>query len=103
MSEFIPASDEQQAALAQQRTARLREFVGQWALEDIPACDEGISLLFDFAQAHPGVYRLAFVRGFDGDPHPMVKSLAKWKAYAEHVSACPKCNETGANVRTLRP
>ena len=59
----------------------------------MPACDEGMALLLVFAKAHPGVYRLAFVRGFDGDPHAMVKNLPKWKARAEHVSACPKCNE----------
>ena len=93
MSEFIPSADEEQARQKTERLTRLREFVGQWSLDDIPACDEGMALLLDFAEAHPGVYRLGFVRGFDGDPHPMVKNLRKWKAYAVHVSACPKCNE----------
>ena len=93
MSEFIPSADEERAQQRTERVTRLREFVGQWSLDDIPACDVGMSLLFDFAEAHPGVYRLAFVRGLIGDPHPMAKNLRKWKAYAEHVSSCPNCNE----------
>lgn len=93
MSDFIPAAEEQKAQQHTGREARVREFVGQWETEDIPACNEGMSLLLQFAEAHPSAYRLAFVRGLGGDPHPMVKNLPKWKAYAAHVSTCPKCNE----------
>lgn len=93
MSDFVPTADEQRAQQQSERQARLREFIGQWELEDIPACDEGMALLMAFAEAHPGAYRLAFTRGLDSDPHPMLQNLAKWKAYAEHVSACRNCNE----------
>lgn len=88
MSELIPFADQEN-----DRQARLHEFIGQWELEDIPACDEGMALLMAFAETHPGAYRLAFTRGLYGDPHPMVKNIRKWHAYAEHVSTCPKCNE----------
>jgi hypothetical protein len=90
MSEFVSTADEQKAQQESDRKATLRQFVSQWQTEDIPACDEGVSLLLDFAEAHPSSYRLALVRGLDGDPHPMVRNLAKWKAYAQHVSTCPE-------------
>lgn len=93
MADFVPAADEQKAQQESERMLRLREFVGQWELEDIPACNQGMSLLMDFAEAHPNAYHLALVRGLGGSPHPIVKALPKWKAYAEHVSTCPKCNE----------
>lgn len=48
----------------------------------------------DFAEAHPSAYRLALARGFVAAPeHPMFASLAKWNAFAEHVSMCRNCNE----------
>jgi hypothetical protein len=92
-SNFILAKHQEVQRLAVERATCLHEFVRQWSLEDISACNEGRTLLVAFAEAHPGACRLAFNRGLDGDPCPMVQNLAKWKVYAEHVSACPKCNE----------
>lgn len=34
MSDYISAADEQKAQQASERATRLREFIGQWELED---------------------------------------------------------------------
>jgi len=62
-------------------------------MDNVPACDEGLALLKVFADAHPGAYHLAAQRGFMDPTHPMFAQLFMWKAYAQHVSTCPKCNE----------
>lgn len=92
-SEFISVEREEAERLATARSGRLRKFVNQWATDDIPACSTGMELLMAFAEAHPGAYRLTFTRGLDGDPHPIVRNIPKWKVYAEHRSTCHDCNE----------
>jgi len=92
-TEIISAQQEEAARQKGEAAARFNEFISQWDTENIPACNEGMALLLEFADSHPNAYRLAQQRGFTEMTHPMFRTLAKWKAYADHVSACPKCNE----------
>jgi hypothetical protein len=93
MADIISVQAEQAARLKTETAARFSEFVSQWTMETMPACDEGMRLLLQFADAHPNAYRLAEQRGFTEMTHPMFRTLAKWRAYADHVSTCQKCNE----------
>jgi hypothetical protein len=93
MAEIVPVQDEAAARLKTETAARFNEFISQWTLETMPACNDGMRLLLQFADAHPAAYRLAQQRNFTEMTHPMFNTLAKWRAYAVHVSSCPKCNE----------
>jgi hypothetical protein len=93
MAEIVSVQDEEATRLKTATAARFNEFISQWNMETMPACDDGMRLLLQFADAHPNAYRLAQQRNFTEMTHPMFNALAKWRAYAVHVSACPKCNE----------
>jgi hypothetical protein len=93
MAEIVSVQDEEATRLKSETNARFNEFISQWTMETMPACDEGMALLLQFADAHPSAYRLAEQRGFTKTTHPMFDTLAKWKAFAQHVSTCSKCNE----------
>jgi hypothetical protein len=93
MAEIVSAQDEEATRLKGEAAARFNEFISQWTLETMPACDDGMRLLLQFSDAHPSAYRLAEQRGFTEMTHPMFGMLARWKAYADHVSTCQKCNE----------
>ena len=80
MAEIVSIQDEQAARLKGEAAARLNEFISQWTLETMPACDDGMKLLLQFADAHPNAYRLAEQRGFTEMTHPMFNTLAKWTA-----------------------
>jgi hypothetical protein len=69
-------------------------FKEQWiSADEFPACDEGLLLLRDFAEAHPAAYQLALQKGFVDLTHPGFGRMAKWLAYSQHRSSCEKCNE----------
>jgi hypothetical protein len=93
MADIVSVQDEEATRLKTEATARFNEFISQWTMETMPACNEGMALLLQFADAHPSAYRLAEQRGFTEMTHPVFDMLAKWKAFANHVSTCPKCNE----------
>jgi len=93
MSEIVSVQYEEATRLKGESAARFNEFISQWTMETMPACDDGMRLLLQFADAHPNAYRLAEQRGFTEMTHPMFDMLAKWRAFAQHVSTCPKCNE----------
>jgi hypothetical protein len=92
-TEIISRQQEEATRAEGAAAARFTEFSSQWNMESMPACNEGMALLLDFADAHPSAYRLAEQRGFTELRHPMFGMLARWKAYADHVSTCSKCNE----------
>jgi len=48
-------------------------------METTSACDEGMALLLQFADARPAAYRSAQQRNFTEMTHPMFDTLAKWK------------------------
>lgn len=93
MADIVSIQDEEAARLKAEGAARFNEFISQWTMETMPACDDGMKLLLQFADTHPNAYRLAQQRNFAEMTHPMFDMLAKWKVFAEHVSTCPKCNE----------
>jgi hypothetical protein len=92
-TKIISRQEEEATRAKGEATARFQEFISQWTIETMPACNEGMALLLAFADAHPSAYRLAEQRGFTEMTHPMFGMLARWKAYADHVSTWPKCNE----------
>ena len=69
------------------------QFPGQWLPEDVPACDEGLELLWQFAQRYPSLYALAEKAGFLDPTHPAFAKNEAWRLFAQHCSTCPKCNE----------
>jgi hypothetical protein len=71
-----------------------REFAQQWAdAEEMPACDAGMVLLRQFAEASPTLFEWVMQRGFTDPTHPAFARNARWKAFATHRSTCEKCNE----------
>jgi hypothetical protein len=88
---IIPASEEAAAQKLEADKAALRAFVGNWTMETMPACDEGMKLLWRYAVANPTAYELALQRRFL-DPPPMARTKL-WQAFAEHASTCADCNE----------
>ncbi|WP_158788615.1 hypothetical protein [Granulicella sp. L46] len=92
-AQVLSIQDEEAARRKAEASTRFNEFISQWTLETVPAGDDGMKLLLQFADANPAAYRLAEQRGFTEMTHPMFNTLAKWRAYAVHDSTCPKCNE----------
>jgi hypothetical protein len=95
--EYISASDEDAAQQKAAEKERLKTFMSQWELEEIPACGEGMIFLMRFADAHPGPYEIARRNNFGAQVHPMFDQLKLWHAFATHMTSCPKCNEYGQN------
>ena len=91
--QIVSAADEEATRQRTEQSTRLQQFISQWDMETIPACDEGMTLLLQFAEAHPTAYQWADQRNFIELTHPMFAKLPKWMAFARHVSTCPKCNE----------
>jgi hypothetical protein len=67
-------------------------FLRQWSIDEFPACDVGMRLLYAFALAQPAAFDLVKPRGFVAD-EPRLKNSPHWRAFADHVNMCPKCNE----------
>jgi hypothetical protein len=107
--EIIPI-DEHRAAdtattEADKRREGFRQFLSQWEfpekpgvlnMETVPACSEGLELLFYFSQNYPTAYEIARARRYQ-DPPPAVTRTVGWKAYCDHVSGCFECQEGGAS------
>jgi len=58
-TQVVSMQDEEAARRKAEASTRFNEFISQWTLETMPACDEGMVLLLQFADAHPTAYRLA--------------------------------------------
>jgi hypothetical protein len=50
---YVGTAEETAAQRKVEAQATLREFIAQWDIENIPACDEGMMLLKAFADARP--------------------------------------------------
>jgi hypothetical protein len=81
-----------------------KAFMSQWNfeeqpgvlnLESVPACPEGLQLLYYFSIKYPTAYEIARARRYQ-DPPPAVTRTVGWKAYCDHVSGCFDCQEGGA-------
>ena len=74
------------------------EFDVRWQLlagEDlgIPPCPEGLALLKAFADRYPKSFEFLRPKDFFNlDPESFF-GIQEWKAFTEHVIACPRCNE----------
>ena len=97
--EIVPIADELAADVAAGRAERYRQFIAQWELEDMPACDRGMILLMDLADAHPIAYEMARKQGFGNLTHPIFQKLPRWIVFAEHYNSCPNCNESDPKLR----
>ncbi len=68
-------------------------FNRRWDLDDLPACEVGMVLLFRFAKAYPveyGALRPADLLDFRNSP---LTGIREWDDFAEHSSTCDDCNE----------
>ncbi|MBB5060590.1 hypothetical protein HDF16_005326 [Granulicella aggregans] len=70
------------------------EFLDQWTLEDMPACDEGMALLEVFARLHTEEWKGVLAKGLI-DVRPEVIGLysERWIAFVNHCNVCDDCNE----------
>jgi len=74
------------------------EFNSRWqsiAGEDFgtPACPKGMAILKAFADGYPRSFEFLHSEDFINlDPDSFL-GIAEWKAFTEHVIACPRCNE----------
>ncbi len=60
----------------------------------MPACPEGMVLLNTWVDSNPSnVNQLQNIHRADLDTKEQDEDPL-WRAYAEHVSTCPNCNET---------
>jgi len=50
MADIVSVQDEEVARLNVESAARFNEFISQWTMETIPACDEGMALLLHLAE-----------------------------------------------------
>jgi len=68
------------------------EFLDQWTLEDMPACDEGMALLEEFAHAHREEWKVVLAKGLV-DLRPEFTGLysQRWVAFADHCNDCGEC------------
>lgn len=73
--------------------AKAKEFERQWDADTLPACPNGLTLLRNFAEAHPSLYILASQNHFIDPTHPAVRTNRMWLAFAAHCSICENCNE----------
>ncbi len=71
----------------------LADFIAQWDLEAIPACEEGMKLLQQFAEKHPDVYQSLRPEDFIELNNPRLSDIPEWNAFAGHCSTCEDCNE----------
>ena len=70
------------------------DFLSQWRIDSIPACDAGMRLLYEFATSQPASFAWLMPRGFIAD-EPRMKNSAQWRAFSDHMRTCPNCNEAG--------
>ena len=96
---FVSVEDEQLASSRKQERAAFQQFLSQWSLEDIPACNVGMLHLMRFAQAHPAMFELAQKRNLIDPPQPFVQSNQLWRAFVAHCTECHDCKEDGATPR----
>jgi hypothetical protein len=112
--QIIPIDEHETADAAtvakQHRDEGFIEFLSQWYipgdpenptkpealhLGSVPACPEGLELLYYFSTKYPTAYEIARARRYI-DPPPAVTRTVGWKAYCDHVSGCGDCQESGA-------
>jgi hypothetical protein len=94
----------------QKHVEAFREFLSQWLtpfdcgnptkprvldLEAVPACPEGLELLYYFSPKYPTAYEVARKKAFVDVP-PAVHRTLGWQAYCEHFAGCADCQEGGA-------
>jgi len=70
------------------------EFLDQWTLEEMPACDEGMAMLEEFARAHTEEWKIVMTKGLvDLRPEVIGIHNGLWMVFATHCNDCDKCNE----------
>lgn len=72
--------------------AAFPDFISQWSMDDMPACETGMHLLHEFSLAQPSSFALVKRFDFVGDDRRIAASQ-KWKAFLNHRNDCPDCNE----------
>jgi ferredoxin len=70
-----------------------QEFIAQWDMENMPACDEGMALLKLFADRHPDSYKFVRPQDFSESNNPAFAAIPEWDAFTEHCSSCETCRE----------
>ena len=74
-------------------TAYQTGFDSQWKVEEMPACDEGMALLRQFAIAQPEAFAFVQPCDFEQLDNSAFAGIAEWEALAEHSHGCDKCNK----------
>ena len=74
------------------------EFNARWQLLagenfGIPACPAGMALLKAFADGYPRSFEFLRPEDFINLDSDSFFGIQEWKAFTEHVIACPRCNE----------
>ncbi len=83
---YVPVEEEQAISEWTQEQATFQQFISQWELEDIPACNVGMMHLMRFAQAHPAMFELVQKRNFTGPPQPFIRAHRLWQRLADHYA-----------------
>ena len=68
-------------------------FDQRWKLEDMPACEEGMALLFRFSKAHPKEYATLKPNDLLDFRNSRFVGIMEWDNFVAHCSTCDHCNE----------